>query len=188
MCCVTDLAVPHPRLHESWAACVRDFGDGPMDGSGDWHLPSGWRDDLSERGCRVVVDDLLPHADAARPLPDDRVPCDYFWVTAGAPDGVPGGGREEVIGFLALRHRLNAFLLEEGGHNGYSIRPARRREGHASRALSLAVRRAAGLGLDRVLVTCDETNEPSRRTIERNGGRYEDSRKGKRRYWIDTTP
>ncbi|WP_218029370.1 GNAT family N-acetyltransferase [Nocardioides szechwanensis] len=179
---MTDLAVPDPRLLESWAACVRDFDEGPMDGSGDWHLPAGWRDDLSERGCRVVVDDLLPHADATRPLPDDRVPCDYYWVTDGDPAGEPA----VVVGFLALRHRLNAFLLEEGGHIGYSIRPARRQEGHASRALSLAVRRAADLGLDRVLVTCDETNEPSRRTIESNGGRYEDSRKGKRRYWIDT--
>jgi predicted acetyltransferase len=179
MCRVTDLAVPDACLHDSWAACVRDFGDGPMDGSGDWHLPAGWREDLSEQGCRVVVDDLLPHADATNPLADDRVHCHYYWITDGDP--------AEVIGFLALRHRLNAFLLEEGGHIGYSIRPARRQEGHASRALSLAVRRAADLGLDRVLVTCDETNEPSRRTIERNGGRYEDSRKGKRRYWIDTS-
>ena len=44
--------------------------------------------------------------------------------------------------------------------------------------------RAKALGLDRVLVTCDEDNDGSRRTIERNGGVYEDSRKGKRRYWI----
>jgi predicted acetyltransferase len=34
------------------------------------------------------------------------------------------------------------------------------------------------------LVTCDEDNVGSRRTIEGNGGRYEDSRQGKRRYWI----
>jgi predicted acetyltransferase len=37
-----------------------------------------------------------------------------------------------------------------------------------------------------VLVTCDETNVGSRRTIEKIGGVYEDSRSGKRRYWIDT--
>ena len=94
---------------------------------------------------------------------------------------------EEVVGFLALRHSLNAWLLEEGGHIGYSVRPSRRGQGHASRALALAVRRSAELGLDRVLVTCDEDNVASARTIERNGGVYEDTRNGKRRYWIDAS-
>ena len=85
-----------------------------------------------------------------------------------------------MVGFLAFRHELNAFLLEEGGHIGYAVRPARRREGHATRALGLAVRRAAELGLDRVLVTCDDDNVPSAATIIGNGGVLEDVRKGKR--------
>jgi hypothetical protein len=41
------------------------------------------------------------------------------------------------------------------------------------------------LGISRVLVTCDEDNAGSRATIEKNGGIYEDSRGGKRRYWLD---
>lgn len=175
---MTDLVVPDPRLHESWAGCVRDFGAETMHGSGFWHLPDGWQDDLGEEGCRAVVEELLRYADTSLTFPDDRVHCDYYWLTDGDP--------AEVVGFLALRHRLNAFLLEEGGHIGYAVRPSRRRAGHATRALGLAVRRAAGLGIDRVLVTCDEDNDASRRTIERNGGSCEDSRKGKRRYWIDT--
>ena len=64
------------------------------------------------------------------------------------------------------------------------MRPSRRREGHARRALALALAEAKGLGLERVLLTCDEDNDGSRLTIEGNGGAYEDSRKGKRRYWI----
>ena len=44
----------------------------------------------------------------------------------------------------------------------------------------------ADLGIDPVLVTCDEDNLPSRRVIESNGGVYEDSREGKRRYWVPT--
>ena len=96
------------------------------------------------------------------------------------------GSAEEIVGFLALRTRLNDWLLNEGGHMGYSVRPSRRQEGHATRALGLAVRRAAELGIERALVTCDDDNAPSARTIERNGGVYEDTRNGKRRFWIET--
>ena len=47
---------------------------------------------------------------------------------------------------------------------------------------------AAALGIDPVLVTCDTDNEASRRTIERNGGVFEDTREGKRRYWVPVAP
>ena len=107
------------------------------------------------------------------------MPCEFYWITDGA--------EEDVVGFLALRTRLNDWLFNEGGHIGYSVRPSRRREGHASRALGLAVRRAAELGIDSALVTCDEDNIASARTIEHNGGVYEDSRNGKRRYWVPTS-
>ena len=100
--------------------------------------------------------------------------CSFFWIADG----------DEVVGFLALRHRLNEWLLNEGGHIGFSVRPSRRREGHAHQALKLALPGAKRLGLDRVLLTCDEDNDGSRLTIEGNGGVYEDSRNGKRRYWI----
>ena len=88
------------------------------------------------------------------------------------------------IGFLAVRHRLNDWLLQEGGHIGYSVRPSRRGVGHASRALHLGLGHAAGLGLDRVLLTCEEDNVASRRTIVSAGGVYEDTRNGKQRFWI----
>jgi predicted acetyltransferase len=172
---MTALARPDVRLRESWAATVREFGSEALHGSGFWHA-DGVPLDLTEAGCAAFVAMLLPYADPATEVPDDRVHCDYFWVTAD----------DEVIGFLALRHRLNAWLFEEGGHIGYSIRPSRRRQGHATAALALGVRRAAELGLDRVLVTCDEDNLPSARTIEGNGGVHEDTRNGTRRYWIAT--
>jgi predicted acetyltransferase len=175
---VTSLTVPDVRLHRSWAEAVADFGDDTVHGSGFWHLPEGASVDLTEAGCRVLVDELLRYADHDQPLPDDRVHCDYYWITDES---------ETVVGFLALRHELNAWLLEEGGHIGYSVRPSRRLEGHATRALALAVRRAAELGIDKALVTCDEDNVASARTIEHNGGVYEDTRNGKRRYWIDTS-
>ena len=173
---MTRLDLPDPALHASWAAAVteyREAGEEHMHGSGLWDFDEV---DVSETCCRAIVAHLLGQADPATELPEDRVHCTYFWITE---DG-------EFVGYLALRHALTPWLLEEGGHIGYSVRPARRREGHATRALALAVRRAGELGLDRVLVTCDEDNDGSRRTIERCCGVYEDTRNGKRRYWIDT--
>lgn len=171
---MTALSRPDVRLHASWAETLKEFGDETPHGSGLWHLARSPR--LDQAGCAEAVAELTAYADPSRPVPDDRVHSDYYWIT----------DADEVVGFLALRHRLNAWLLEEGGHIGYSVRPSRRREGHASRALRLALARARELGLDRVLVTCDEDNEGSRRTIEGAGGVYEDTRRGKRRYWIAT--
>jgi predicted acetyltransferase len=176
---MTQLVRPDVRLQPSWAAAVTDFGSEELHGSGVWHA-GGAALDLTPAGCAAFVELLRPYADPATQLPEDLVHCDYYWITDGT------GAGEEVVGFLALRHSLTAWLLEEGGHIGYSVRPSRRRLGHASRALALAQRRSAELGLDRVLLTCDEPNVASARTIERNGGVYEDTRKGKRRYWIET--
>ena len=45
---------------------------------------------------------------------------------------------------------------------------------------------ARALGLDEVLLTCDTDNVASRKVIEANRGRYEDTRGKKLRYWILT--
>jgi predicted acetyltransferase len=176
---MTNLVRPDVRWHASWAETIKEFGSETIHGSGVWHAGGGPLD-VTRAGCAAFVAMLLPYADPAAELPEGRVHCDYYWITAGE------GADEEVVGFLALRHRLTAWLLEEGGHIGYSVRPSRRGEGHAGRALALAVRRSAELGLERVLLTCEEDNHASARTIERNGGVYEDTRNGKRRYWIAT--
>ncbi|THJ02384.1 GNAT family N-acetyltransferase [Nocardioides sp.] len=157
---------------------LEDFG-GPkeMHGSGHWNLS---HDPIpTEAGCAEFV--AMTELTSAADLDGTRVRSSYFWVAAG--DGSDG---DDLVGFLNLRHTLNAFLLEEGGHIGFSVKPSARRLGHASAALALGVREAAGLGIARVLVTCDVDNEPSRLTIERNGGVREDERNGKLRYWITT--
>lgn len=170
---MTGLARPDLRYHVSWASAVREFErDGTMmNGSGLWELDTR---DLGRAALATEVERLLAQADPATERPPGIVPCTYFWIVDG----------DEFVGYLALRHWLNDFLLEEGGHIGYSVRPSRRGEGHATRAVKLVLDEARDLGLDRVLMTCDHDNEPSRATIERAGGVLEDRRGVKLRYWV----
>ncbi|MFE4196702.1 GNAT family N-acetyltransferase [Paenarthrobacter sp. NPDC056912] len=120
---------------------------------------------------RLIVD-----ARPESPRKAGRVPRTYLWIVDG----------ETFIGSLAIRHELHEYLLNEGGHIGYSVRPSARRRGHAAKALADALHIARDLGIARVLITCHESNAGSRATIEKNGGIYDDSRNGKRRYWINT--
>lgn len=170
---MTALARPDLRFHTSWVVAVREFeADGTtMHGSGLWQL------DTSDLGPAVLareVERLVAEADPATELPADWVPCTYRWVVEG----------DEFVGYVAIRHSLNDFLLEEGGHIGYAVRPSRRRQGHATRALRLALVEARSLGIDRALVTCDDDNLASRLTIEHAGGVFEDQRGSKLRYWF----
>ena len=115
---------------------------------------------------------------------------------AGSPaDGVPATTRFLVVsgvlvGVFTLRHRLNDALRKKGGHVGYSVRPTARNRGYATQLLASAVSIAAGLGISRLLVTCDPLNLASRRVIEKSGGVFSDEYfnatldRGVRRYWL----
>jgi predicted acetyltransferase len=97
---------------------------------------------------------------------------------------------ELLVGRVSIRHRLNAALTDVGGHIGYGVRPAHRGKGFATEMLRQAVTKIRQLGVARILVTCDDDNIASIRSIERNGGQLQDVRPfadgtRKRRYWID---
>jgi predicted acetyltransferase len=113
-------------------------------------------------------------------LPPGYVPATFLVADVGG----------EVVGRASIRHELNDFLNEEGGHIGYAVRPAWRGRGHGNEILRQSLIVARAENVDRVLVTCDEGNTASAAIIERHGGRLEDVRRGhdgsaKRRYWID---
>jgi predicted acetyltransferase len=115
-------------------------------------------------------------------LPPNHVPSTFLFAFMG----------RQIVGRVSIRHRLNDFLLRVGGHVGYVVVPHFRRQGHATTILGLALHIAhERLGIGRVLVTCDDDNIGSIRTIENNGGILEDVISGpdldkpKRRYWID---
>lgn len=90
-----------------------------------------------------------------------------------------------ALGFLNLRLRLNDFLLNEGGHIGYSIRPSEQGKGYAREQLAQGLTWAREKNIQRVLVTCSQTNPASRAVIIANGGLLEDLRGDTERYWID---
>ena len=89
------------------------------------------------------------------------------------------------LGFLNLRLRLNDYLLEKGGHIGYSIRPSERGKGYAKESLHQGLQVAKDKNIHRVLVTCNIKNPASRAVILANGGQLEDIRHETERYWID---
>ena len=91
----------------------------------------------------------------------------------------------QAVGFLNLRLRLSDYLLEVGGHIGYSIRPSERGKGYAKEALRQGLQTAKQKNIKKALVTCNTENHASRSIILANGGKLEDVRNGTERYWIE---
>jgi predicted acetyltransferase len=150
----------------------------------------GAQETISERRIRQIEGDFAAYLAAITErtgrvrLPTGeivpKVPFSVFWLVEG----------DAFIGEANVRHRLNAYLLKEGGHVGYGIRPYCQRQGYGKLILALALEECRRLGLERVLLTCLQDNVASARIIEANGGELEnviDDPAGRgplRRYWI----
>lgn len=172
-----ELVLPTPSVRTSFLEAMDEFVAEGVEFSQtaawiDGHAP-GWKD---EDAFAAFVEAVRADADEDSPRPDFHVPCTTLWWVEG----------DAYLGRIAIRHRLNDFLLDVGGHIGYDVRPSRRREGHATAMLQHALPWAHGLGIDPALVTCDTDNVGSVRVIEAAGGVLEDVRGVKRRYWVPT--
>lgn len=99
-------------------------------------------------------------------LPRDWVPATFLVAIVGG----------QLIGRVSIRHQLNDYLPNFGGHIGYGVRPDHRRRGFASEMLRQALIIARAEGIDRALITCDQTNVASANIIERHGSILEDVR------------
>ena len=139
---------------------IRDFG-------ACWAAPGAF--------CEYVMW-LRAQALPESPRPAGYVPSTTLWWVSGA----------EYLGRLAIRHVLTPRLREHGGHIGYDVRPSARRRGHATAMLAAALPVARRLGIDSVLIMCEQDNTGSKKVIEANGGIYLDRRGTKLRYWVPT--
>ncbi len=93
-----------------------------------------------------------------------------------------------ILGVIHLRHELNDRLLQDGGHIGYGVRPSERGKGYAALMLELLLTKIRNEGYSKVLITCDDDNIASAKTIEKNNGILQDKVVFEgdlvRRYWI----
>ena len=95
---------------------------------------------------------------------------------------------DKIVGIINARHELNDYLLNFGGHIGYSVRKSERRKGYGKKMLNYISEFLFSLGLEKILITCDKMNIASKRTIESCGGILENEvateDRTTLRYWI----
>jgi predicted acetyltransferase len=161
------LVRPHVRYRESFLAAAQEFID-----EGYWDWNPAWED------FPAYVAGLL--ARETEPIPP-LVPDTILWLV---DDDVV------FLGNTSIRHELNESLSLYGGHIGYAVRPTARRMGYGTLICAQAIRHARALGIDRILITCDDDNIGSQKIIEANGGvlenRVDNGRPAlTRRYWVE---
>jgi predicted acetyltransferase len=136
-----------------------------------------YRDDMP---FRDYLELLAEQRRGTNSLPD-RIPSTFLFAFVGP----------RIVGRVSIRHWLNESFERVGGHIGYVVVPEFRRRGYATEILRQALDLAREqLNIRRVLLTCDDDNVGSIRTIEKNAGQLADVitgpelSKSKRRYWI----
>jgi predicted acetyltransferase len=148
---------------------------------GDFSFAHYWESLANENFDKFIS--IVPEFSQGKHLPDGHVACTFLF--AFNEDG-------RIVGRTSIRHELTDHLLKVGGHVGYGVVPEFRRLGYATEILTESIRYISEniQSLSRVLVTCDEDNIGSRKTIEKNRGVLEniipmESGPNKMRFWIE---
>ncbi len=96
-----------------------------------------------------------------RNLSPDLVGMDEYWLV--------DEEKNYFIGKVSIRHRLNERLEKIGGHIGYAVRFSEWNKGYGTLILKFALEKAKEMGIEEVLVTCDDKNIGSYSVMEKNG-------------------
>lgn len=80
---------------------------------------------------------------------------------------------DQIVGTINLRHCLNNCLINHGGHIGYSILPSMRKKGYATAMLKEVIEICKRWEIYPILLTCNQENIASKKTIEKCGGKLE---------------
>ncbi|MCL2367865.1 MAG: GNAT family N-acetyltransferase [Oscillospiraceae bacterium] len=95
----------------------------------------------------------------------------------------------KMIGTINVRHPYAGYVKIHG-HIGYGVRPSERGKGYATTMLNLALAYCQELGLEQVLLTCDQSNIASKHIIIKCQGVFEGTSLQEdgnvlERYWIN---
>lgn len=99
--------------------------------------------------------------------------------------------RDVLIGAINIRHHIeHPNLVFRNGHIWYGILPSEQRKWYGTTILQLGLKEARKLWIQKVLITCNSSNEASQRVIEKNNWVFESEKldtNGEkfRRYWIE---
>ena len=95
----------------------------------------------------------------------------------------------KLMGLIQLRSCLSEDIIEPGGNISYCVRPDERGNGYAKYMLKNILQYCKPIGINKILLTCDDADIASVKTIESCGGIYErtilNGDKRIKRFWIN---
>jgi predicted acetyltransferase len=164
LCCnMIKLVLPNTKYKTTYLHAVKEFIENGSDNESTDHYLKTKFDELNNNFDSFVI--LLIDMHKGRNLKEGYVPSTEFWII---------DENSKYCGRISLRHKLNDLLSKHGGHIGYDIIPSERGKKYASKALGLCLKKAKKMGLSEVLLTCDDNNLASYKTIESNNGILKD--------------
>lgn len=163
-------AIEHQQMMKAYLQETFDYGERYINGDGGCHQYSDYLVWLKREKQNHLGIHLHP----------EHVPgTTYFYIKD-----------DKIVGTINIRHCLNEYLLNTGGHIGYSVLPSQRRKGYATAMLKEAITICKKWDIYPLLLTCDKANIASKKTIEKCGGQLENEYYDKQtnkttlRYWI----
>ncbi|WP_142412864.1 GNAT family N-acetyltransferase [Hathewaya massiliensis] len=167
-----ELIAPCKKYYSSYIEAIKEFSEHEVD---TYQFLDASKYDIFEK---------IQNFKTGKNLPLNYVKATYLWLVED----------DEFIGEVSIRHELTDSLLCFGGNIGYGIRYSKWNKGYGTIMLSLALKYAKEvIGLEKVLITCNDNNLGSARVIEKNFGVLQDKiinvidgvERITRRYWIE---